>query len=307
MLASIKIATRQSPLAIWQANYVKELLLKHDPTLHIELVGITTEGDKNLADSLAKVGGKGLFVKELELALQQGHADLAVHSMKDMTVHLPEGLMLAAYCPREDVRDAFLNRQGTSLNELPKGAVVGTSSLRRQAQLLALRPDIIVKPLRGNVNTRLSKLNQGEFDAIILAAAGLIRLGLQHKISSYLDLDVMLPAVGQAIIGIECRTNDLPLRKLLEQIDCSLSRTCIIAERAMNYYLGGHCLAPIAALATVNQSQLHLRGRVVEPNGKVILESNKIGKTEEPELLGQQVAEELLALGAADILNKLKT
>jgi hydroxymethylbilane synthase len=298
----IKIATRRSPLALWQANFVKELIVKKHPHVTVELILIVTEGDKNLTNSLAKIGGKGLFIKELEVALRDKRADIAVHSMKDMTVHLPEDLTLAAFCPREDVRDAFVSEKYNALQQLPHGAIVGTSSLRRQAQLLAMRPDLIIKPLRGNVNTRLDKLAQGDFDAIILAAAGLIRLGFEDKIKQFLAIEDMLPAVGQAIVGIECRAQDSATIALMQTLNCPQSEICITAERSMNQKLGGTCSTPIAGLATIHQQQLQLCGRVLSSDGKTMLHVVETAAKHDAHALGLQVANQLLAQGAAQII-----
>lgn len=298
----IRIATRRSPLALWQANFVKESIHKHHPNINVEMVLIVTEGDKNLTSSLAKIGGKGLFIKELEIALRERRADIAVHSMKDMTVHLPEDLTLATFYPREDVRDAFVSERYKTLQSLPHAAIVGTSSLRRQAQLLALRPDLIIKPLRGNVNTRLDKLARGDFDAIILASAGLIRLGLQDKIKQYISIDEMLPAVAQAIIGVECRADDAATIALMQTLNCPQSTACITAERSMNQQLGGTCSTPIAGLATMQQQQLHLHGRVLSPDGKIILNAIATSPIEDAATLGIKVATQLLEQGAAKII-----
>ncbi|MFN7096199.1 MAG: hydroxymethylbilane synthase [Gammaproteobacteria bacterium] len=300
--SSLKIATRRSPLALWQANYVKSSILERYPHIQVELVLLVTEGDKNLTDSLAKIGGKGLFIKELEIALREKRADMAVHCMKDMTVNLPVDLTLAAFYPREDVRDVFVSEKYQTIDQLPVGAIVGTSSLRRQAQLLAMRSDLRLKPLRGNVNTRLDKLKRGEFDAIILAAAGLIRLGLRDQIKQYIPVEQMLPAVGQAIIGVECRTEDHNIIALLQTLNCTESAICLTAERSMNRKLGGTCSTPIAGLATIQDNQLQLQGRVLHPNGQIILSAIERDAIEQAENLGLRVAEQLLSQGAAEII-----
>lgn len=302
LLAPVRIATRRSPLAVWQANYVKKLILQKHPDRQVDLVLMTTEGDINLSGSLAKIGGKGLFIKELEIALQQQRADIAVHSMKDMTASLPTGLMLAAFCVREDVRDAFVSDKYQSLEQLPLNAIVGTSSLRRQSQLLRLRPDLTIKTLRGNVNTRLEKLAHGEYDAIILAAAGLIRLQLQHKIKQFLSVENILPAVGQAIIGVECRSDDADIIALLNTINCPQATACITAERTMNQFLGGDCTAPIAALAILHDQDLSLHGRVLSPDGNIMLEAVATLPCTQAARLGKEIADQLLAQGAEKIL-----
>ncbi|MBY0544882.1 MAG: hydroxymethylbilane synthase [Gammaproteobacteria bacterium] len=300
----VKIATRRSPLALWQANDIKNSLNKLHPDLTVELILMTTEGDINLASSLANQGGKGLFIKELERALLIKKADIAVHSMKDMTVYLPENLTLGAFSPREEVRDAFISHHYNSLDDLPERAIIGTASLRRKAQLLIMRPDLDIRLLRGNVNTRLDKLAQGEYDAIILAAAGLIRLGLQKEIKQLFSIEQMLPAIGQAIIGIECRADDTEILPLIRQLNCPNSQACVTAERSMNELLGGHCSAPIAGLARLVGDQLHLQGRVLSPDGSIMLEAFATKTATQAQALGFDVAEQLIAQGAKKILNE---
>lgn len=301
----LRIATRKSALAMWQAEYVQDLLRTHHPELTVELVPMTTQGDRILDAPLAKVGGKGLFIKELEIAMQEGRADIAVHSMKDVPVELPEGFGLHAICEREDPRDAFVSHQYASLNELPDGAVVGTSSLRRQCQIKALRPDLVIKDLRGNINTRLSKLDDGEYDAIILASAGLIRLKMQERIRSYLPAEVSLPAVGQGAVGIECRDDDAELIALLAPLNHSETEIRVKAERAMNARLQGGCQVPIGSFAELHGDEIYLRGLVGSSDGKTILRSEKKGLQSEAEKIGQQVAEELLSQGADKLLAEL--
>jgi len=237
----LRIATRKSQLALWQANYVKSMLEHHHPELKIELVTMTTQGDKILDTPLAKVGGKGLFVKELETGMLEGAADIAVHSMKDVPVEFPEGLHLPVICQREDPRDAFVSNTFKSLEQLPQGATLGTSSLRRQSQIAALRPDLKIKDLRGNVNTRLQKLDDGEYDAIILAAAGLKRLDFEERITQFIDTDVCLPAIGQGAVGIECRTDDARINNLIAPLTDNKTLIRVLAERAMNQRLQGGC------------------------------------------------------------------
>lgn len=301
-MSLIRIATRKSALALWQAEFVKAELLKHHPQLQVELVPMSTQGDKILDTPLAKIGGKGLFVKELETAILEGRADIAVHSMKDVPVDFPPGLMLSTICQREDPRDAFVSNQFTSLAQLPAGAVVGTSSLRRQSQLKALRPDLQVRDLRGNVNTRLAKLDNGEFAAIILAAAGLIRLGFAERIASYLPVDVSLPANGQGAVGIECRSDDTQVQQLLAALEHAITRNCVLAERAMNRTLQGGCQVPIGAFALQNNEELWLRGLVGSLDGQHIIRDEIRGPSTQAEQLGQQLAERLLHAGAQDIL-----
>lgn len=298
----IRIATRKSALALWQAEFVKAELLKHHPDLTVELVPMSTQGDKILDTPLAKIGGKGLFVKELETAMLEDRADIAVHSMKDVPVEFPDGLMLSTICEREDPRDAFVSNQFRSIAELPLGAVVGTSSLRRQCQLKALRPDLQVRDLRGNVNTRLAKLDNGEFAAIILAAAGLLRLGFAERIAGYLPVEQSLPANGQGAVGIECRTSDLRVQALLVPLEHSITRNCVLAERAMNRRLQGGCQVPIGAFATQHGEQITLRGLVGSLDGSEIIRDQVQGPASSAEALGLQLAERLLAAGAGKIL-----
>jgi hydroxymethylbilane synthase len=298
----IRIATRKSALALWQAEYVKAELLRHHPLLHVELVPMSTQGDKILDTPLAKIGGKGLFVKELEQAILDGRADIAVHSMKDVPVDFPPGLILHTICPRENPQDAFVSNQFRSLTELPPGAVVGTSSLRRQCQIKALRPDLTVRDLRGNVNTRLAKLDNGEYAAIILAAAGLIRLGFQQRIASLLPVELSLPANGQGAVGIECRAEDVVVQQFLAPLEHSITRTCVLAERAMNRKLQGGCQVPIGAYAEISGETLWLRGLVGALDGSEIIRHELRGPVAQAEQLGIALAEHLLAQGADRIL-----
>ena len=298
----LRIATRQSPLALWQAHYVKQRLEACHPQLTVELVPMVTRGDIILDTPLAKVGGKGLFVKELELALLEGRADIAVHSMKDVPMDFPEGLGLFCICEREDPRDAFVSNTYASLDALPKGSVVGTSSLRRQAQLLTRRPDLEIRFLRGNVNTRLAKLDAGEYDAIILAAAGLIRLGFEARITSAISIEDSLPAGGQGAVGIECRSADTEIHALLAPLHHADTAVRVTAERALNKHLNGGCQVPIACYAVLEGEQLWLRGLVGEPSGGTLLSADARAPRSAAQALGEQVAEALLAQGAGDIL-----
>jgi hydroxymethylbilane synthase len=299
---TIRIATRKSALALWQAEYVKSELLRHHPQLTVELVPMSTQGDKILDTPLAKIGGKGLFVKELEQAMLEGRADIAVHSMKDVPVEFPPGLMLHTICPRENPQDAFVSNQFHSLADLPLGAVVGTSSLRRQCQLKALRPDLTVRDLRGNVNTRLAKLDSGEYAAIILAAAGLIRLGFSQRIASLLPVETSLPANGQGAVGIECRIDDKAVQQLLMPLEHSATRSCVLAERAMNRKLQGGCQVPIGAYAEISGDTLWLRGLVGAVDGSEIIRHELSGPVAQAESLGTALAEHLLQQGAGRIL-----
>lgn len=297
-----RIATRQSPLALWQAHYVQQRLMAAHPGLRVELVPMVTKGDVILDTPLAKVGGKGLFVKELELAMLENRADLAVHSMKDVPVAFPEGLGLVTICEREDPRDAFVSNHYNSLDELPQGAVVGTSSLRRQSQISERRPDLVIRSLRGNVGTRLSKLDAGEYDAIILATAGLKRLELEARIRQPLSAEISLPAVGQGAVGIECRLDDSELIGLLQALNHDDTAVCVKAERAMNTRLEGGCQVPIGSFALLEGDELWLRGLVGAPDGSVMVRGERRGPRAEAEAMGISLAEELLGKGARDIL-----
>ncbi|KNC68560.1 hydroxymethylbilane synthase [Pseudoalteromonas ardens] len=298
----LRIATRKSALALWQAEYVKAELEKFHTDLTVELVPMSTKGDKILDTPLAKIGGKGLFVKELEQAMLEGRADIAVHSMKDVPVDFPDGLELHTICEREDPRDAFVSNRYKALSELPAGAVVGTSSLRRQCQIRAQRPDLVIKDLRGNVNTRLAKLDAGEFDAIILAAAGLIRLEMAERIASFVSVEDSLPANGQGAVGIECRSDDAQVQAWLAPLEHSETRMRVLAERAMNRRLEGGCQVPIGAYAEIDGEQLTLRGLVGAIDGSQILRGEQSGPVADAEQLGVRLAESLLAQGADQIL-----
>ncbi|MGI2132716.1 hydroxymethylbilane synthase [Shewanella baltica] len=299
----IRIATRKSPLAMWQAEFVKAELERIHPGIVVELLPMSTKGDVILDTPLAKVGGKGLFVKELEVAMLDDLADIAVHSMKDVPVDFPEGLGLEVICEREDPRDAFVSNLYKSISELPLGATVGTSSLRRQCQIRASRPDLIIKDLRGNVGTRLAKLDNGEYDAIILAAAGLIRLKLSERIASFISAEESLPANGQGAVGIECRTNDARVKALLAPLEHLETRYRVIAERAMNTRLEGGCQVPIGAFAEIDGDEMTLRGLVGNPDGSEIIEGVITGPKTEATQLGVALAEELLSKGAKSILD----
>ncbi|MCG1034474.1 hydroxymethylbilane synthase [Leclercia adecarboxylata] len=298
----LRIATRQSPLALWQAHYVKQRLEACHAGLRVELVPMVTRGDVILDTPLAKVGGKGLFVKELELALLEGRADIAVHSMKDVPVDFPEGLGLVTICEREDPRDAFVSNHYDSLDALPQGSIVGTSSLRRQCQLAEYRPDLIIRSLRGNVGTRLGKLDNGEYDAIILAVAGLKRLGLESRIKAALSPEQSLPAVGQGAVGIECRLDDTRTHALLAPLNHDETAIRVQAERAMNTRLEGGCQVPIGSYAELTDGELWLRALVGAPDGSQMVRGERRGKPQDAEQLGISLAEELLDNGAREIL-----
>ena len=301
----IRIATRKSALALWQAEYVKARLEQAHPGLKVSLVPMVSRGDKLLDSPLSKIGGKGLFVKELETALLDQQADIAVHSMKDVPMDFPQGLGLFCICEREDPRDAFVSNHFANLAALPAGSVVGTSSLRRQTQLLARRPDLQIRFLRGNVNTRLAKLDAGEYDAIILASAGLIRLGFEDRITDSLSVDDSLPAGGQGAVGIECRTADTEIHALLAPLHHVDSADRVEAERALNKRLNGGCQVPIACYAVLEDDQLWLRGLVGQPSGGHVLVAQARAPRSEAQALGVQVAEDLLAQGAEAILEEV--
>ena len=298
----IRIATRKSPLALWQAEYVRDALMQAHPGLRVELIAMSTKGDKILDTPLAKVGGKGLFVKELEQRMLEGDADIAVHSMKDVPVELPEGLHLPVICEREDPHDAFVSNRYATLAELPHGAKVGTSSLRRQCQLSKLRPDIEILDLRGNVGTRLSRLDEGNYDAIILAAAGLKRLGLADRIRSIIKPEVILPAIGQGAVGIECRTDDPDTNELIAILDHRDTHTRVAAERAFNHKLEGGCQVPIAGFAVLNGDTLSMKGLVGQPDGARIIQDERSGHRNDACAIGIELAESLLSQGADAIL-----
>lgn len=301
----IRIATRKSPLAMWQAEFVKAELERIHPNVTVALLPMSTKGDIILDTPLAKVGGKGLFVKELEMAILANQADIAVHSIKDVPVEFPEGLGLEIICKREDPRDAFVSNHYQQIADLPQGAIVGTSSLRRQCQLRAMRPDLIIKDLRGNVGTRLSKLDNNEYDAIILAAAGLIRLKLPQRIASFISEQESLPANGQGAIGIECRIDDEHIKQLLSPLEHAETRYRVMAERAMNTHLEGGCQVPIGAFATLDDNKLTLTGLVGAPDGSQIIRGQVVGDKSQAQNLGIQLANELLSKGAKTILNNV--
>jgi hydroxymethylbilane synthase len=303
----IRIATRKSQLALWQAEHVAALLRRAHPGLGVELVPMSTQGDRIQDRSLAAIGGKGLFIKELEIALEDRRADIAVHSMKDVPGELPAGLVIGAVLPRADARDGFIAPRFTRLGDLPQAARVGTSSLRRQAQLLALRPDLHIEPLRGNVDTRLRRLDAGELDAIILASAGLIRLGWEARITARLEPREFLPAVGQGVIGIECRADDPQTRLRLKVLEHAPTRIALDAERAFSGRLGGSCQSPIAAYAVLAEGRLTLDGLVAEPDGSRLLRDRVAGAPEDPVALGEVLADRVLSAGAGVLLERLRT
>ncbi|MBT3309619.1 MAG: hydroxymethylbilane synthase [Gammaproteobacteria bacterium] len=305
MLSKLRIATRKSPLALWQAEYVKSRLLEIHDGLEVELVTMSTKGDKILDTPLAKIGGKGLFVKELEAQMLEGKCDIAVHSMKDVPMAFPEGLFLPVICEREVPLDAFVSNSYEKFEDLPQGAKVGTSSLRRKCQLLDLRPDLEILDLRGNVNTRLAKLDEGQFDAIILASAGLIRLQMEERIRSRIEPEVILPAVGQGAVGIECREGDQEVLALIAPLNHHETSLRVRAERALNNRLEGGCQVPIGSYSVLDGDQIYLRGLVGSVDGKTIIRKEIHGAAVEGEPLGVEVAEQLLNSGAKEILDAL--
>lgn len=304
-MKTLKIATRNSPLALWQAEHVKQQLINLHPDLNVELVSMTTEGDRFLDAPLVAVGGKGLFIKELEQALLNGEADIAVHSMKDVTIDLPDELVMPVILKREDVRDVFISNNYKQIEDLPDGAVLGTSSLRRQSQVKALHPGIELKDLRGNVGTRLRKLDDGEYDAIMLAAAGIIRLGLKERITQLIPESVLLPAIGQGAIGIECRAGDSEVHELIAPLNDHETSLCVETERAFSRRLFGGCQLPIAGQASIKGNQINLVGLVARIDGSEVIKSELSGDIEKRDETGTMLAESLLERGADEILKEL--
>lgn len=302
---SLIIASRESALAMWQAEHIRDRLQALHAGLRVSILGMTTQGDRILDVTLNKIGGKGLFVKELEQALQEGRADLAVHSMKDVPMMLPEGFALPVIGEREDPRDAFASNKCQLLSELPPGAIVGTSSLRRESQLRARYPHLAIQPLRGNVGTRLRKLDENQYDAVILAAAGLIRLGLQNRITAYLSVEDSIPAVGQGALGIEIRAGRDDLLPLLAPLNHAETAACVRAERQVSRRLGGSCQVPLGAHGVLKNGQLHLHGFVASPDGRTFIHDRVEGDLSNPEALGDALSEKLLAQGAGAILSAL--
>lgn len=301
-MSTLRIATRKSPLALWQAEHVSSLLRKTFPDLDIDLLPMSTQGDKLLDAPLAKVGGKGLFIKELEHALLTGDADIAVHSLKDVPMEIPDGLAMPVFLARGDPHDGLVCDRHDSLASLPAGARVGTSSLRRQCQLLASRPDLEVVTIRGGVHTRLAKLDAGEFDALLLAVAGLRRLGLGKRVREVIAPELILPAVGQGVLGIECRQGDERVASLVATLNDADSAACVSAERAMNKKLGGGCQVPIAGFAELDAEELVLRALVASIDGTRVLRANGRAPRGQGALLGASVADDLLSQGAGEIL-----
>ncbi len=305
-LSELRIATRSSPLALWQAQEVARRLKPLYPDLRVSLVKMKTSGDKLLDAPLAKFGGKGLFVKELEIGILEGRADIAVHSMKDVPVDFPAGLELTLIMEREDPRDAFVSNQYDALASMPAGSRLGTSSLRRQMQIRERYPHLEIDWLRGNINSRLGKLDKGKYDAIILACAGLIRLGFEQRITAAIEPEECLPAIGQGAVGIEVRCDDTEVHQLLAPLGHAETQVRIAAERALNETLSGGCQVPIAGFAVLNDDQIYLRGLVGEPDGSLILRAEATGKAEDAVSIGKSIAEDLLAQGADRILSRLR-
>ncbi len=304
-MKKLKIATRNSPLALWQAEHVKKQLIQAHSDIEVELVSMQTEGDRFLDAPLIVVGGKGLFIKELEQALVNGEADIAVHSMKDVTIDLPDELALPVIMKREDARDVFISNNYKQIEDIPDGTVVGTSSLRRQSQIKALRPGIIIKDLRGNVGTRLRKLDEGEYDAIMLAAAGIKRLGLSDRITQLIPHSVLLPAIGQGAIGIECRASDAVVHELIAPLNDHETSQCVQTERAFSRRLFGGCQLPIAGQAAIIGNEIELLGLVARVDGSEILKSELKGGITDGDAIGTALAETLLERGADEILKEL--
>ena len=304
MKKTIRIATRESRLAMWQAEHVAAELCRHHPDLTVELVPMTTKGDQILDTTLAKIGGKGLFIKELETAMLEGRADIAVHSMKDVPAEMPEGLGIVAVLEREDPRDALVSADYLRIEDIPAGSVVGTSSLRRQAQLQHARPDLAVEPVRGNVETRLRKLDHGHFSAILLAAAGLKRLGLAERIAGFLPYEVSLPAVGQGAVGIEALHTNAAVAELVAPLEHARTRRCVDAERAFAAGLGASCESPVAGFAVIEGDELWLRGLVATRDGTSVLHGERRGPAAEAAAIGAALARDLFDRGAAALLQE---
>ncbi|NVK29625.1 MAG: hydroxymethylbilane synthase [Gammaproteobacteria bacterium] len=304
-MRNVVIATRESALALWQAKHVQARLQAIRPEWTVSLLGMTTKGDILLDSPLSKIGGKGLFVKELEVAMMEKKADLAVHSMKDVPMKLPEGFALSAILERERPTDAFVSNHFKHIDDLPENAVVGTSSLRRQAQLLSRRPDLKIRSLRGNVQTRLRKLDDGEFDGIVLATAGLMRLELHDRIRHEIDEHWLLPACGQGAVGIESREDDHELNTALQELAHLETTVCVLAERAMNSYLNGGCQVPIAGYCVIKDGTLHMEGRVASEDGTEVIAHQAVGSIDESTQLGESIAQTMLAQGAGKLLEAL--
>jgi hydroxymethylbilane synthase len=303
--ARLVIASRESALAMWQAEHIRDRLRALYPQTEVSILGMTTQGDQILDVSLSKIGGKGLFVKELETALEDGRADIAVHSLKDVPMHMPEGFVLAVIGKREDPHDAFVSNNHENLAAMPAGSVVGTSSLRRESQLRARFPHLVIEPLRGNVQTRLRKLDEGQYAAIILAAAGLKRLGLHARIRGVISSEDSLPAVGQGALGIECRADRMDVIAALQPLHDEDTAVCVLAERAMSRALNGSCQVPLGGFAQIQEGRLRMRGFVASPDGQRMMRAESLGDIVDPEALGAQIAAALLSQGAGEILAAL--
>ncbi len=304
-IKNITIASRESPLAIWQAKHIKFKINQIFPKIEINIKGFKTQGDILLDQSLATIGGKGLFIKELEHALLEKKADLAVHSMKDLPMDIPDEFQLIAITNREDPRDAFISNNFTSMDAMPKGSVIGTSSLRRQSQIKAKYPNLIIEPLRGNLQTRLEKLDSKQYDAIILAAAGLIRLGLKPRIKAYLDISISIPSVGQGALGIEVLEGNENLNKILKSLNDDDTSRCVLAERIVSRSLAGSCTVPLGAFASISNNDLSIKGFVAKPDGSKIIHAEIKGEKSDFYKLGKSLSQLLIDKGAMDILSGL--
>ncbi|MDB4138056.1 hydroxymethylbilane synthase [Methylophilaceae bacterium] len=303
MITTLTIASRESPLAMWQADHIKKNIQALYPAIKINIEGFRTQGDILLDQSLAKIGGKGLFIKELEQALLNNKADLAVHSMKDLPMDIPKGFKLAVITERGDARDAFVSNQYDSLEALPPGSIIGTSSLRRQSQIQAKFPELKILPLRGNLQTRLKKLDEKNYDAIILAAAGLIRMGLKERIKLYIDPTLSIPAVGQGALGIEILESNTELLNLIAPLNNDITSRCVLAERTVSRSLAGSCTAPLGAYASIRKNKIYMHGFVATPDGSQIIFSETNGPSDSPEDVGKKLSQLLIAQGAKKILD----
>jgi len=304
-ITNITIASRESPLAMWQAEHIKSKINQFYPDIKINIKGFKTQGDILLDQSLAAIGGKGLFIKELEQALLAKKADLAVHSMKDLPMDIPDEFQLTAITERGDPRDAFISNNFDSLDDMPKGSIIGTSSLRRQSQIKAKYPDLSIEPLRGNLQTRLKKLDEGQYDAIILAAAGLMRLGLENRIKKYLETEISIPAVGQGALGIEVLTGNEELNKMLLELNDDDTSRCVLAERVVSRSLAGSCTAPLGAYASISNNDFIIKGFVASPDGAQIIYAETKGDKSDFYKLGEDLSQILIDKGAMDILSSL--
>lgn len=300
---SITLASRKSPMAMWQANHIKQQLNKYHPDLEVSILGVSTSGDRDKNTPLSEMGGKDVFVKEIQSVLLNKQADVGVHCIKDMSVHAVTGLQVTAICERDDPRDALVSARYANLKEIPAGSTIGTGSPRRESLIKSIRPDVIIKPIRGNVDTRLRKLDNGDYDAIVLSASGLTRMNLSHRIRHLFNPEQFIPAIGQGALGLECRSDDTETQKLLQVLDHTPSHLCVSAERALNQRLCGDCHTPIGAYATLNKNnQIRLIAIIASQDGSTQLRTEKVGEIENAQLIGIQAADHLITLGAHDML-----